>query len=117
MKITTVGRGEIDGTLERLWAAAGHDVSQLGRDGGDAGDAEVVLLAPPGAVVAEALAGVSGLDGKVIVDATNRLASRLLRPTHKTRSPNTSKRPPMAALPRCSISTTVPSWTTRPAPR
>lgn len=34
MKITTIGRGEIGGTLGRLWAAAGHDVTQLGRDRG-----------------------------------------------------------------------------------
>lgn len=76
MKITTIGRGEIGGTLGRLWGAAGHDVTQLGRDGGDAGDADVVLLASPGTVVAEALAGVSGLSGKIILDATNRLASQ-----------------------------------------
>jgi predicted dinucleotide-binding enzyme len=81
MKITTIGRGEIGGTLGRLWAAAGHDVTQLGRDGGDAGDADVVLLAPPGTVVTEALAGVSGLEGKVILDATNRLASQTPPPT------------------------------------
>jgi hypothetical protein len=36
----------------------------------------VVLLAMPGTVVPEALAGVSGLPGKVILDATNRLASQ-----------------------------------------
>src|ERR1700749_1568304 len=81
MKITTIGRGEIGGPLGRLWAAAGHDVTQLGRDGGDAGDADVVLLAPPGTVVAEALAGVAGLEGKVILDATNRVASQTPPPT------------------------------------
>jgi 8-hydroxy-5-deazaflavin:NADPH oxidoreductase len=75
MKITTIGRGEIGGTLGRLWAEAGHEVTELGRDGGDAADADVVLLAAPGTVVSEALAGVSGLRGKVILDATNRIAS------------------------------------------
>jgi predicted dinucleotide-binding enzyme len=73
MKITTIGRGTIGGTLGRLWAAAGHEVTQLGRDGGDASDADVVLLASPGTVVPEALAAVSGLYGKVILDATNRI--------------------------------------------
>jgi len=76
MKITTIGRGTIGGTLGRLWAAAGHDVTQLGRDGGDAGDADVVLLASPGTVVPEALAAVSGLHGKVILDATNRIGDQ-----------------------------------------
>src|ERR1700761_5272994 len=69
-------RGNIGGTLGRLWASAGHEVTQLGRDGGDAGDADVVLLASPGGVVAEALAGVAGLRGKIILDATNRIASQ-----------------------------------------
>jgi predicted dinucleotide-binding enzyme len=73
MKITTIGRGAIGGTLARLWTSAGHEVTELGRDGGDASDAEVVLLAVPNAVVEEALAGVTGLGGKVIIDATNRL--------------------------------------------
>lgn len=36
----------------------------------------MVLLAAPGTVVPDALAGVSGLPGKVILDATNRLASQ-----------------------------------------
>jgi hypothetical protein len=75
MKVTTIGRGEIGGTLGRLWASAGHEVTGLGHDGGDAGDADVVLLAVPGTIVSEALAGVSGLRGKVILDATNRISS------------------------------------------
>jgi predicted dinucleotide-binding enzyme len=75
MKITTIGRGQIGGTLGKLWASAGHEVTELGHDGGDAGDADVVLLAVPGTVVSEGLAGVSGLQGKVILDATNRISS------------------------------------------
>lgn len=73
MKITTIGRGSIGGTLARLWTAAGHEVTELGRDGGDAGDADVVLLAVPYGAVPDALAGVSGLAGKTVIDATNRL--------------------------------------------
>ena len=76
MKITTIGRGNIGGTLGRLWTSAEHEVTQLGHDGGDASDADVVLLAVPSAVVPDALAGVSGLDGKVIFDATNRIGSQ-----------------------------------------
>jgi predicted dinucleotide-binding enzyme len=73
MRITTIGRATIGGTLGRLWASAGHEVTQLGRAGGDAADADIVLLAVPSSVVAEALAGVAGLGGKVVIDATNRL--------------------------------------------
>jgi 8-hydroxy-5-deazaflavin:NADPH oxidoreductase len=76
MKITTIGRGNIGGTLGRLWSSAGHEVTQLGRDGGDASNADVVLLAVPSAVVPDALAAVTGLDGKVILDATNRIGSQ-----------------------------------------
>ncbi len=73
MKITTIGKATIGGTLGRLWTAAGHEVTQLGRAGGDAADADVVLLAVPSSAVPAALAGVTGLDGKVVIDATNRL--------------------------------------------
>ena len=44
MKITTIGRGTIGGKLGRLWTSAGHEVTELARDGGDAADADVVLL-------------------------------------------------------------------------
>jgi len=73
MKITTIGKGTIGGTLARLWRSAGHDVTELGRDGGDAADADVVLLAVPNQAVPEALTRVTGLNGKVVIDATNRL--------------------------------------------
>jgi predicted dinucleotide-binding enzyme len=71
MKITTIGRGNIGGGLGRRWRAAGHDVTELGKDGGDVSDAEVVLVAVPGGSIADALAKVSGLAGKVAIDATN----------------------------------------------
>ncbi len=73
MKITTIGRGNIGRTLGRLWASAGHEVTELGRDGGDASDAEVVLIAVPSGAVPDALTRVTGLDGKVVLDATNRM--------------------------------------------
>ena len=50
-------------------------MTELGRDGGDAADADVVLLAVPDEVVPDALASVAGLQGKVVLDATNRLGS------------------------------------------
>ncbi len=80
MKVTTIGRGTIGGTLGRLWTTAGHEVTQLGRDGGDAADADVVLLAVPGEAVPDALAGVAGLHGKVVIDATNRMGARAPSP-------------------------------------
>lgn len=76
MKVTTIGRGMIGGTLGRLWTSAGHEVTQLGRAGGDAADADVVLLAVPNQVVPAAFAGVTGLRGKVVIDATNRLGGQ-----------------------------------------
>jgi predicted dinucleotide-binding enzyme len=47
MRITVVGRGNVGGGLARLWAAAGHDVTALGRDGGDAAGSDVVVVAVP----------------------------------------------------------------------
>lgn len=71
MRIVTIGRGNIGGGLGRLWREAGHEVTMLGREGGDASTADAVLLASPGSVVAEALDSVSGLEGKIAIDATN----------------------------------------------
>ncbi|HEY3772785.1 MAG TPA: hypothetical protein VGL69_07335 [Solirubrobacteraceae bacterium] len=75
MKITTIGRGNIGGTLGRLWASAGHEVTQLGREGGDASDADVVLMAVLSGAVPDVLTRVTGLDGKVVLDATNRMSA------------------------------------------
>ena len=76
MKITTVGRGNVGGGLARLWEQAGHDVTALGSDGGDASDADVVVVAVPPDAIADALGKVSGLEGKVAIDATNALGGR-----------------------------------------
>jgi predicted dinucleotide-binding enzyme len=73
MRIATIGRGTIGGTLARLWTSAGHEVDALGREGGDVSSADVVLLAVPHAAVRAALSGVTGLQGKIVIDATNRL--------------------------------------------
>ena len=76
MEITTIGRGTIGGGLARLWREAGHDVTELGRDGGDASNADVVLVAVPGGKISEALAKVTGLEGKTAIDATNIMPAR-----------------------------------------
>ena len=76
MKITVIGRGNVGGGLARRWEQAGHEVTTLGRDGGDASDADAVLVAVPGGEIADALAKVSGLDGKLTIDATNIVGER-----------------------------------------
>jgi len=76
MRIVTVGRGTVGGGLARLWRDAGHDVEELGRDGGDASRADVVLVAVPGSAISPALARVTGLAGKTAIDATNILPAR-----------------------------------------
>ena len=76
MNITTIGRGNVGGGLARRWANAGHTVQEFGSDGGDASSAEVVLVAVPAKAIADALGRVSGLDGKVVIDATNAFSGR-----------------------------------------
>jgi predicted dinucleotide-binding enzyme len=76
MKITIIGRGRVGGGLARLFQAAGHEVDALGREGGDATGADVVLVAVPGDAIEDALGKVSGVEGKVVLDATNPLAGR-----------------------------------------
>ena len=71
MKITAIGKGNVGGGLADLWEKAGHEVTRLGREGGDVSDAEVVLFAVPGASLSEAIERVQGLEGKVAIDATN----------------------------------------------
>src|SRR5207249_2773696 len=76
MKITVIGRGNVGGGLADRWERAGHTLTRLGRDGGDAADAEAVLLAVPSGEIASALGKVRGLTGKVVIDATNTLGAR-----------------------------------------
>jgi predicted dinucleotide-binding enzyme len=71
MRITVVGRGNVGGGLAELWERAGHQVTRIGRDGGEVSDAEVVLLAVPGDAIAEALEKLRGVEGKTVIDATN----------------------------------------------
>jgi predicted dinucleotide-binding enzyme len=76
VKITTIGRGTIGGGLARLWEQAGHSVTTLGRDGGDASDADVVFTAVPSGSISDALGRVSGLEGKLAIDAANAFTGR-----------------------------------------
>jgi predicted dinucleotide-binding enzyme len=76
MNIVTIGRGNIGGGLAQRWERAGHNVTTLGRDGGDASTADVVLVAVPSSAISEALAKVDGLDGKIAIDSANAFAAR-----------------------------------------
>jgi len=71
MRIVTIGKGNVGGGLADLWRKAGHDVTELGREGGDAAAADVALLAVPAGAIGEAIGKVSGLDGVPVIDATN----------------------------------------------
>jgi 8-hydroxy-5-deazaflavin:NADPH oxidoreductase len=71
MKIAVVGKGNVGGGLADAWEQAGHQVTRLGRDGGNVSGVEVVLVAVPGGAIAEALDRITGLEGKIAIDATN----------------------------------------------
>ena len=76
MKIAVVGKGNVGGGLADRWEKAGHDVQRIGKEGGDVSDADVVLIAIPGAGVAGAFDTVSGLEGKTVIDATNLVGAK-----------------------------------------
>ena len=78
MRITTIGRGNVGGGLGELWRRAGHEVVELGRDGGDCSGSDAVLLAVPQTAIADALGSVSGLERVPVIDAIN--AVRAPRP-------------------------------------
>ncbi len=94
MKITVLGTGNVGSTLGRKWAAAGHDVvfgvrdvtaekvqSLLADSGAQAASVDkaiatskIVVFAIPGTAVADtAAANREQLDGKIIIDATNKI--------------------------------------------
>jgi 8-hydroxy-5-deazaflavin:NADPH oxidoreductase len=76
MNITVIGKGNVGGGLANLWRAAGHEVQELGRDGGDASGADALLVAVPSGSIADALGKVAGIDGKTTIDATNAFGGR-----------------------------------------
>jgi 8-hydroxy-5-deazaflavin:NADPH oxidoreductase len=76
MNITVIGRGHVGGGLAQRWERAGHRVARIGRDGGDASDADVILVAVPSNQISDALRHVKGLQGKIAIDATNAYGGR-----------------------------------------
>ena len=71
MNIAVIGRGNVGGGLAQLWRARGHQVQEIGSGGGDVSAAEAILVAVPSGAIADALGNVSGIEGKVAIDATN----------------------------------------------
>ena len=51
-------------------------MQELGRDGGDAAAADVIVVAVPAEQIAAALANVNGIDGKVAIDTTIAVRGR-----------------------------------------
>jgi len=76
VKIAVVGKGNVGGGLANLWEKAGHEVQRIGSEGGDASDADAVLIAIPGPAVPDVFNSVSGLDGKTVIDATNLIGAQ-----------------------------------------
>ncbi|MGH9166796.1 MAG: hypothetical protein ACRD02_03050 [Acidimicrobiia bacterium] len=76
MNITLIGRGNVGGGLGRLWERAGHEVTALGREGGDASGSDVVVVAVPSGAIDDALGHVEGIQGKLAIDATNAFGGR-----------------------------------------
>jgi predicted dinucleotide-binding enzyme len=90
MRIAVIGKGKIGGSLGSKWRAVGYDVVYGARDASGEGegpggapvlgigdalkDADVVLLAVPGKVVADVVSEQSAaLAGKIVIDAVNRI--------------------------------------------
>jgi predicted dinucleotide-binding enzyme len=76
MKIAVYGTGNVGGGLADLWERKRHQITRIGREGGDVSQAEVVLIAVPGDKLAEALGKLKGITGKVVIDATNLINAR-----------------------------------------
>jgi 8-hydroxy-5-deazaflavin:NADPH oxidoreductase len=76
MKIAVYGKGNVGGGLADLWEKKGHQVTRLGREGGDVSQAEVILIAVPGDKLADALDKLKGIAGKTVIDATNLINAK-----------------------------------------
>ena len=95
MNIVIVGSGNVGRALGTGWRKAGHSVTfaardptgakaaELKRDGfavapqGDAGKAEVIVLAVPWTGIEATVRALGDLAGKIVIDATNPLTANL----------------------------------------
>jgi 8-hydroxy-5-deazaflavin:NADPH oxidoreductase len=71
MKVAVLGRGNVGGGLADLWERASHELTRIGREGGNVSDVEAVVVAVPGGAITEALDNVQGIERKTVIDATN----------------------------------------------
>jgi predicted dinucleotide-binding enzyme len=84
MKIAVLGRGNVGGGLADLWERAGHELTRIGREGGDVSDLEAVVVAVPGGAITEALDNAQGMEGKTVIDATNLMGVDPQRASRRT---------------------------------
>ncbi len=98
LRIAVLGAGNVGGTIGKKWAAAGHEVAfgvsdpagerartlraalgeqvSIGTVASALAAGDVVLMAVPGQAMDETIAAhAAALDGKIIIDATNRIGS------------------------------------------
>jgi len=89
MKIAVIGAGKIGGTIGEKWEAAGHEVTYGLRDASKRKGAQpidralegaaAVLVAVPGAALVQLVRDhAKGLDGKVVIDATNNFGGEAM---------------------------------------
>lgn len=113
IRVAVLGAGNIGGTLGRKWVAAGHDVTFGMRDPRDAraqalraevgerakigsldealASGDVVVMALPGGAMDETIARYAApLDGKIVIDAANRMGEpvRNSLATFQAQTPN-----------------------------
>ncbi len=113
LRIAVLGAGNIGGTLGRKWAAAGHKVAfgvndpasakaqalraelgnrvTIGSVAGALAAGDVVVMAFPGAAMDETITTYAAqLDGKIIIDAANRMGGGPMNSsaTFQARTPN-----------------------------
>jgi hypothetical protein len=76
MKIATIGRGNVGSGLAQRWRNAGHEVTELGSDGGDTSGVDAVLVAIPSKAIEDAFTKITGIGDAVVIDATNAFTGR-----------------------------------------
>ena len=76
MKIATIGRGNVGSGLGKRWRTAGHEVTDLGSDGGDVSGSDAILVAIPSQAISDAFAIVRGIAEQVVIDETNAFTGR-----------------------------------------
>ena len=76
MKIATIGRGNVGSGLAKRWRNAGHEVNELGSEGGDVSGTDAILVAIPSQAIPDAFTDVTGIADQVVIDATNGFTGR-----------------------------------------